>query len=260
MEMIPVTRVRNVPNINWNTENIKARNGGVFWQLVLNTAAASAKAVNYIAANTGTGTVTEEQKLKNKYPGLVYNVYDSGTPYWGVGSDYDQEIIFQKGLQGDGKVKPGSRAVTIHENAASRMGSDREFAMMVSKRIDTWFAFEKARSEAASPGSSSGLSMGVVIGRDGSIVSTVTVPAGDAAAEASNSFYDMLWQARLVADNAVLNQQYAAMDDAKSAAAQLAMMLNSGELQSVLGITVAGVPTEQIVKETKKKVLGIEES
>ncbi len=255
VELTPVARIRNVPKANLASENIRAKNGGVFWQLVLNTAAASANKLNNVMVNDEPSV---EQKLKTKYPGLVYNVYSQNAPYWGIGSDYDQNIIFSEGLKGTGKVKAGSKAVAVHENAALRLKSDSKFAKTVTKRIDTWFQFDKTRTEALDQGSSSGLSQGIVIGADGSIISTVSVKSDLEAA--SKNWYDTFRQNRLIADNMIYLQQYAAMDFAKSAAAQLAMMLNSGELQSILGTTVAGVPTENIVKETKRKVLGIEAS
>ncbi len=254
VELTPVARIRNVPNVNLTSENIRAKNGGVFWQLILNAAAASAntsKGKPIIEACSG------ERKLKTRYPGLVYNVYGQDAPYWGIGSDYNQNIIFSEGLKSAGKVEAGSKAVAVHENAALRMATDSEFAETVTKRIETWFEFDKARTEAVSPGSGSGLSQGVVIGADGSIAGTVSVMSE--AATAAKSWYETFRQNRLIADNVILSQQYAALDFANSAAAQLAMLLNSGELQSILGTTVAGVPTEHIVKETKRKVLGIEE-
>ncbi len=272
MELYPVTRVPNVPPVNCTPEYMSTRNGRIFWQLILQ---ASAPHVVQPRAVTYTKPATIEQQLKRKYPGLVYNVCDASSPYWSTRSDYPHSLIFKHNLtasklenwtpdttstaEDSANIPPGSKAVAIHPEAAKRMERDPVFADDVLQRIDLWFSFDTARNEAAAPGSTTGMSQGIAIGADGSIVNVVSIPAPEEGEDAYQSWASTLWRKQQDANSVMTSQQYAALDHAQTAAAQLAMMLNSGELQSVFGITVGGVLTEDVVRETKKKVWGIDQ-
>ncbi len=269
MELYPVTRVQNAPPINCDSEHMSTRNGRIFWQLILQ-ASAPAKQMRAV---THTEPVAIEQQLNRKYPGLVYNVCDASSPYWSTRSDYPHSLIFKHNLTAsklenwtpkttsavgnDTYVPPGSKAVAMHPEAAKRMEHDPVFADDVMQRIDLWFSFDTARNEAAAPGSTIGMSQGIAIGADGSIVNVVSIPAPERGEDAYQTWASSLWRTQQAANSVIISQQYAALDRAQSAAAQLAMMLNSGELQSVFGTTVGGVSTEDVVRETKKKVWGI---
>ncbi len=270
MELYPVTRVQNAPPINCASEHMSTRNGRIFWQLILQ-ASTPAKQPRVV---THTEPATIEQLLNRKYPGLVYNVCDASSPYWSTRSDFPHSLIFKHNLTasklenwtpkttsavgGDDYIPPGSKAVAMHPAAAKRIERDPVFADDIMQRIDLWFSFDTARNEAATPGSTAGMSQGVAIGADGSIVNVVSIPAPEKGEDAYERWASTLWRTQQAANNVIISQQYAALDHAQTAAAQLAMMLNSGELQSVFGTTVGGVSTEDVVRETKKKVWGIE--
>ncbi len=274
MELNPVVRVQNSKSINWSSEHMAARNGSMFWHLILQASAPPKPKVPVIQNNNPPAA---ERQLRKKYPGLVYNICDASSPYWKTESNYPHELIFQPNLRAELlenwkpdnaalnlSVNPGSKAVAVHPEAAERMENDYVFAYEVMKRIDMWFTFDTARNEAVKPGSSMGLSQGAAVGADGSITNVVSIPADGKNGEISpKDWYAVLWREQHIRNNEEVSRQYALMQQysilntTQAAAAQLAMMLNSGEFQSILGTTVAGVSTEDVVRETKKKVWGV---
>lgn len=256
MELEPVKKVQNLQSMHLNMEHMSARNEGVFRQLLLKS---SASLWHRPVAVTKTPTAIEYE-LKKKYPNIIYNVYD-------MGRVYSQTLMFKPDLERSGaaafddcdcQIKPGSKAVAIHPEAARKMERDPVFADDVLQRIYLWFDFDTARNEAIEPGSANGMSQGVTIGSDGSVANVVSIPAPDDKSAVHEKWYTALWNAQQMANNSAASMRNAALNTANSAAAQLAMMLNSGELQSVFGSAIAGVPVDDMVRETKKKVWGIE--
>lgn len=134
-----------------------------------------------------------EERLKARYPGLAYHVFDGGSRCWRYRQDYPFHKIYQQDAEvseienwrPDGpnpdpldatvqrnlsSIPPGSKAVIIHPAAQERMERDPAFADEVYRRIEAWFTFDRVRNEAILPGSTAGMSQCVAIGEEGEIV------------------------------------------------------------------------------------------
>lgn len=96
-------------------------------------------------------------------------------PFYG---SIDGKFIAPKEIKALSNVPPGSKAVVIHPKVQERMEHDPEYAYEIMERIETWFAFDRARNEAIRPGSTADMSQAVAIGEDGSIVNAQASSCG----------------------------------------------------------------------------------
>ncbi len=140
-----------------------------------------------------TQAVSLEDRLKTRYPGLAYHVFDGGSRYWKVRQDFPFDKIYRQELDGAeienwrpqgpnpdpldagvqrslSSIRPGSKAVIIHPKVQQRMEDDPAYAQEIYDRIEAWFTFDAVRNDAILPGSSATMSQCVAIGEDGLIV------------------------------------------------------------------------------------------
>lgn len=250
---------------------------------------------------TGTAGVSQaqsvslEERLKAKYPGLVYHVFDGSSGYWRTRNDYPHYLLYNENLDVEalenwspkgpnpaymeskeiramGSIPPGSKAVVIHPSVQERMEQDPEYADEIMERIETWFAFDLARNEAIMPGCSMELSQSVVIGEDGCIANAVT--SGPPRLTYSKSGPDDgrpgFWEARVIRHDYYMqiqrqeqiehgmevSQQLNAWSLAQSAKSRLAEMMQGDTLKTIFGETIGGMPTDMVLAETRKQVWG----
>lgn len=239
-----------------------------------------------------TKSVSLEEMLKKKYPGLAYHVFDAGSRYWQTRNDYPHYLLYQEnidtealenwapsGLNPDmlsagiqrniASIPKGSKAVIIHPMVQERMNQEPEYAAEIMKRIDAWFTFDQVRNEAIIPGSTAGMSQSIAIGEDGSIVNVQAsaqpkpfVSQEDGSKETSpaqnrfvrNSWYIQLWQQEQIKHSMEITKQFAVMQASQGIKTHLFEMLNSEELKSAFGDTIAGVSVEHVLKETRQAV------
>lgn len=166
-------------------------------------------------------TLTLEQRLKAKYPGIAYHVFDASSRYWKYRNDYPHHLLFQQdidvsqlenwkpsGPNPDGldpkvqrnlaSIPPGSKAVIIHPKVQQRMEEDPAYADEIFARIEAWFAFDVARNEAIMPGCTVGMSQSVAIGEDGMIVNACSTSGGVSVSQSGSGSDDEedFWTAR----------------------------------------------------------------
>lgn len=240
------------------------------------------------AEATKTEKVTAESLLREKYPNLVYHVFDASSSYWRTRNDYPHYLLYQedldparienwkpsgpdpayaesKEIRAIGAVPPGSRAAVIHPKVQERMERDPEYAKEIAARIDAWFTFDLLRNEALMPGRSWELSQCVAIGEDGNIVNAVTSSqpritySGDPSGEEKedfwdirtrrNAYYSKIWQKKQIAHGMEISRQFTADASAQAARAKLARMIEGGKLKKLLGDTITGVPTDSILAD-----------
>lgn len=167
-----------------------------FWEQVTKTLAAE-KVEEIIVP----GPATLELRLKARYPGLAYHVFDGSSRYWRCREDYPFHKIYQQDAdvseienwrpsgpnpsQLDSKVQrnlgsipPGSKAVIIHPKVQQKMEEDPDYAEVIYHRIEAWFTFDQARNEAILPGSTMGMSQCLAIGEDGQIANVQACSSG----------------------------------------------------------------------------------
>lgn len=163
-----------------------------------------------------------EDRLKARYPGIAYHVFDGSSRYWRYRQDYPFHKIYQQDIDVseienwrpsgpnpdplDAKVQrdlssipPGSKAVIIHPDAQKRMETDAAFADEVYKRIEAWFTFDQVRNEAVIPGSTAGMSQCIAIGADGEITNVQACGSSGSISESksgSDDEGDDFWTAR----------------------------------------------------------------
>lgn len=245
-------------------------------------------------ASRETPNISLASMLKAKYPHLVYHVFDASSSYWRTRNDYPHYLLYQSGEEAketlenwqpsgpnpfcgsiDGKfiatkerqalvnVPPGSKAVVIHPKVQERMAQDPAYAQTIMAKIDAWFAFDVARNEAISPGSTIGLNQAVAIGEDGNICNAVSSGSGYSITYSSDEFVQayhlrmakraeyMRYLAQKQMEDKILDaKEIASLTKAK---ANLAEMLDTQNLQAIFGDTIAGVPTETILSTPTQK-------
>lgn len=240
------------------------------------------------AGVTKTEKVTAEGLLREKYPNLVYHVFDASSGYWRNRNDYPHYLLYQQDLdpaqienwkpsgpdpayaesreiRALGSVPPGSRAAVIHPKVQERMERDPAYAKEIAARIDAWFTFDLLRNEALMPGRSWELSQCVAIGEDGTIVNAVTSSqpritySGDPSGEEKEDFWDLrarrnahytkIWRKKQIAHGMEISRQFTAEASAQAARAKLARMIEGGKLKKLLGDTITGVPTDSILAD-----------
>ncbi|MCI9511459.1 MAG: hypothetical protein HFG13_03650 [Oscillibacter sp.] len=238
-----------------------------------------------------------ETMLKAKYPNIHYHVFDAGSGYWRTRNDYPHYLLYQDGdkaketlenwqpaganpfygsidgrfiapkeIRALGSVPPGSKAVVIHPKVQERMEQDPAYAQEIFARIDTWFAFDKARNEAIMPGSTWDMSQAVAIGEDGNICNACSSSGGGeitfskSGSDDEESWWDLRMARHAEFMKLLVEKQIQrhiqASEAAASAAAksQLASMLSGGRLQEIFGSEIAGVPTETVLAITQSRI------
>jgi len=167
-----------------------------------------------------------------------------------------------------GSVPLGSKAVVIHPKVQERMEQDPAYAQEIYAKIDTWFAFDVARNEAILPGSTAGMSQAVAIGEDGNICNACSSSGGGrfTYSRSGSDDEESWWDLRVARHAEMLqlmiqHQQADKIQDSNLAAAaaaraQLAAMLNSGNLPAIFGDEIAGIPTETVLSMTQTQVWG----
>ena len=196
-------------------------------------------------------------KTRNDYP--HYLLYQDGdkaketlenwqptgsNPFYG---SKDGQFIAPKEIKALGSVPPGSKAVVIHPKVQERMERDPAYAQEIFAKIDTWFAFDAARNEAIMPGSTWDMSQAVAIGEDGNICNACSSSAGGEITYSKSGPDDKesWWDLRMarhaefmrLAEEKAIQRRMQASDLLAAAAAKsrLAGMMNSGNLQAILG-------------------------
>lgn len=165
-------------------------------------------------------TLSLEDRLKVRYPGLVYHVFDGSSRYWRCRQDYPFHKIYQpdadpseienwrpSGPNPDpldpqvqrnlGSIPPGSKAVIIHPKVQQRMEEDPDYAQVIYDRIEAWFTFDQVRNEAIIPGCTLGMSQCIAIGEDGEIANVQACSGGGLTRSRSGEDdEDDFWTAR----------------------------------------------------------------
>ena len=218
-------------------------------------------------------------KTRNDYP--HYLLYQDGdraketlenwqptgsNPFYG---SVDGRFIAPKEIKALGSVPPGSKAVVIHPKVQERMEQDPAYAQEIFAKIDAWFAFDVARNEAIMPGCTAGMSQAVAIGEDGNICNACSSSGGGGitCSQSGSSGNEWSWWdlrmarhaelMKLIAEEQIQRQlQTSELLSAAAARARLADMLKNGNLRSIFGDEISGVPTETVLAMTQAQVWG----
>ena len=161
-----------------------------------------------------------EDRLKLRYPGLAYHVFDGSSRHWRSRQDYPFHKIYQQDAdvseienwQPSGpnpdpldpqvqrnlsSIPPGSKAVIIHPKVQQRMEEDPAYAEVIYRRIEAWFTFDVARNEAILPGCTMGMSQCLAIGEDGQIANVQACSSGGSLSQSkSGDDEEDFWDAR----------------------------------------------------------------
>ena len=217
-------------------------------------------------------------KTRNDYP--HYLLYQDGdkaketlenwqpegaNPFYG---SKEGRFMAPKEIHALSNVPPGSKAVVIHPKVQERMERDPAYAQEIFAKIDAWFAFDVARNEAHMPGCTAGMSQAVAIGEDGNICNACSSSPGRITCSQSGgsgdepSWWDLRmarhaeWM-KLIAEEQIQRQLQASdLLSAAAARARLADMLQNGNLRSIFGDKISGIPTETILSMTQAQILG----
>lgn len=259
-----------------------------FW-----AAASQVMEQNKVAESEATQPLSLEERLKARYPGLTYHVFDGSSGYWRTRNDYPHYLLYQKNIDTKalenwepkgpnpayqdskaikalGSVPPGSKAVVIHPKVQARMEQDPAYADEIMARIEAWFTFDVVRNEAILPGSTADMSQSVVIGEDGNIANACSSSPGRITYSKSGSdedvpdFWDLrmqrhkhfmkLWKEHQIEHSMGVSQQFAAFHSAQAAKSQLIAMINDPSFREALGDTLAGIPVEKVFEITMQQV------
>lgn len=180
-----------------------------------------ASAMEITQQKTGeTQALTLEERLRERYPNLVYHVFDGSNRYWQTRNDFPFYKLFQQGTKAEeienwtpsgpnpdpvssgaqrmiSPIPAGSTAVIIHPKVQERMEQDPEYADEIYKRIEAWFTFDQVRNEAIIPGISAGTSRCLAIGEDGNISNVMACSKGRITqSEGGEDEGDDFWTAR----------------------------------------------------------------
>lgn len=236
--------------------------------------------------------VSLEERLKARYPGLVYHVFDGSSGYWRYRNDYPHYLLYQENIDTEalenwepkgpnpayaaspairalGGVRPGSKAVVIHPKVQERMEREPEYADEIMARIEAWFSFDVARNEAMMPGCTTGMSQSIVIGEDGNIANACSSSPGRITYSKSgtddeedfwtarlrrHAFHMERWKESQMEHSLDVSSQFTALGAKQAAKARLMAMINGGELRAALGDKICGIPTEEIFALTVSQV------
>lgn len=241
-----------------------------------------------------TQAVSLEAMLKQKYPRLVYHVFDASSSFWKTRNDYPHYMLYQenadvsalenwkpkgpnpeymasKEIRALGMVPPGSRAVVIHPKVQARMEQDPEYAKEIAARIDAWFTFDLLRNEAIIPGCSMELSQSVAIGEDGNIVNVQTSSPGRITYSKSGSeeeidyweirlnrhaYFLKQWQEGQLEHKMEISKQFAKQNMTEAVKEQLIRLISGKDFKNILGDTIAGVSTDAVLAQTRALIWG----
>ncbi len=191
-------------------------------------------------------------------------------PFYG---SIDGRFTAPKEIRALGNVRPGSKAVVIHPDVQARMERDPACAGEILARVEAWFSFDAARNEAVMPGSTAGMNQAVAIGADGSICNACSSGTGGmltfsrSGDEMVRAYYlRMAKHAELMRYFAHEERENEAWDalslsgltSAAEAKAALLGMLGGVRLRELLGATVAGIPTDNLLSRTRERVRRVE--
>ncbi|MEY8328727.1 hypothetical protein AALB81_05235 [Lachnospiraceae bacterium 48-33] len=241
-----------------------------------------------------TQSVSLEAMLKQKYPRLVYHVFDASSSFWKTRNDYPHYMLYQKNadvsalenwkpkgpnpeymaskeIRALSQVPPGSRAVVIHPKVQARMEQEPEYAKEIAARIDAWFTFDLLRNEAIIPGCSMELSQSVAIGEDGNIVNVQTSSPGRITYSKSGSeeeidyweirlnrhaYFLKQWQEEQIEHKMEVSRQFKEQNMTEAVKAQLARLINGNDFKNIIGDTIAGVSTDEVLAQTRALIWG----
>ncbi len=241
-----------------------------------------------------TQSVSLEAMLKQKYPRLVYHVFDASSSFWKTRNDYPHYMLYQKNadvsalenwkpkgpnpeymaskeIHALSQVPPGSRAVVIHPKVQARMEQEPEYAKEIAARIDAWFTFDLLRNEAIIPGCSMELSQSVAIGEDGNIVNVQTSSPGRITYSKSGSeeeidyweirlnrhaYFLKQWQEEQIEHKMEVSRQFKEQNMTEAVKAQLARLINGNDFKNIIGDTIAGVSTDAVLAQTRALIWG----
>ena len=241
-----------------------------------------------------TQSVSLEAMLKQKYPRLVYHVFDASNSFWKTRNDYPHYMLYQKNadvsalenwkpkgpnpeymaskeIRALSQVPPGSRAVVIHPKVQARMEQEPEYAKEIAARIDAWFTFDLLRNEAIIPGCSMELSQSVAIGEDGNIVNVQTSSPGRITYSKSGSeeeidyweirlnrhaYFLKQWQEEQIEHKMEVSRQFKEQNMTEAVKAQLARLINGNDFKNIIGDTIAGVSTDAVLAQTRALIWG----
>lgn len=171
-----------------------------------------------------------EERLKARYPGLAYHVFDGSSRYWRYRQDYPFHKIYQQDIDVSeienwkpsgpnpdpldsrvqrnlGSIPPGSKAVIIHPKVQQRMEEDPAYADEIYARIEAWFTFDQVRNEAILPGCTVGMSQCIAIGEDGEIANVQACGSGGLTrSKSGDDNEDDFWTARAKRHHAYMLQ------------------------------------------------------
>lgn len=239
-----------------------------------------------------TQPVSLEERLKARYPGLVYHVFDGSSSYWRTRNDYPHYLLYRENIDTEalenweprgpepayadspairalGGVRPGSKAVVIHPKVQERMEREPEYADEIMARIEAWFTFDVVRNEAIIPGSTADMSQSIVIGEDGNIANACSSTPGRITYSKSgaedeedfwtarlkrHAFYMEEWKESQLEHSLQVSSQFTALNAKQAAKARLAAMINGGELQAALGDKICGMPTGELLTLAMQQV------
>ncbi len=241
-----------------------------------------------------TQSVSLEAMLKQKYPRLVYHVFDASSSFWKTRNDYPHYMLYQKNadvsalenwkpkgpnpeymaskeIRALSQVPPGSRAVVIHPKVQARMEQEPEYAKEIAARIDAWFTFDLLRNEAIILGCSMELSQSVAIGEDGNIVNVQTSSPGRITYSKSGSeeeidyweirlnrhaYFLKQWQEEQIEHKMEVSRQFKEQNMTEAVKAQLARLINGNDFKNIIGDTIAGVSTDEVLAQTRALIWG----
>lgn len=239
-----------------------------------------------------TQSLSLEERLKARYPGLVYHVFDGSSSYWRTRNDYPHYLLYQehvdaealenwepkgpnpaygasKAIRALGSVPPGKKAVVIHPKVQERMEKEPEYADEIMARIEAWFTFDVARNEAIMPGCTADMAQSIVIGEDGNIANVCASTPGRITYSKSggdeeydfwglrlkrHAYYMDIWQEEQIQHGIEVSGQFTAFGARQAAKAHFVELINNGELKAALGDEICGIPTEEVFAESMRHV------
>lgn len=212
----------------------------------------------------GVQPATLEDRLKARYPGLVYHVFDASSRYWQARQDFPFHKLYQQDCDGAeienwrpsgpnpdmlsgevqrslGQIPPGSKAVIIHPKVQQKMQDDPAYAEEIYARIEAWFTFDALRNEAILPGSTAGMSQCVAIGEDGLIANVQACGRGGITrSESGGEDEEGFWEARVRRHRRYMQQVIAQQILHQLGISARYGLLQEAELKSRSGAAKAG--------------------
>ncbi len=265
--------------------------GDAFWQTAIQTM--DRQRTETVQGTKDVQAISLEERLKAKYPGLVYHVFDGSSGYWRTRNDYPHYLLYQENIDTQalenwqpkganppyaesasiralGQVPPRSKAVVIHPKVQERMERDSEYADEIMARIEAWFTFDAVRNEAILPGITMEMSQSIVIGEDGNIANVCSSSSGRITYSKSGSdddlptfwelrmmrheYYMQRWQAKQMEHSMSVTQQFMNFRSIQAAKARLHELMGNEDFRKALGDTICGFSLEEVFAATWQSV------